>query len=306
MKVWSKGFLALWVGLAAAGGALVYFVPARQGIFFFIDCVGSVCTGPTAEQIIKANRPLLSSVLLDAALLVVCLAGIWLVSSRLLRAAFILQAAAVGVSLLIWLPSFPVLSDQGKITLFLVPTLLLLPLSFLTLGGLVVLPFGIARWKAPGNVALVAVQVFLALSVGVLLVVLTGRQPGANIYPLFEALNVGRNVAISGGSLVLALFLFRWAAWKQRSLIMGCLVAGLLAALLGGFVALLRNYGVLSLQAFEAFLFSPFALIERFPPLFFLLGLLLLIRTEWAGQMARQAPAILPVMTLGGAAQDAE
>jgi hypothetical protein len=306
MKVWSKGFFALWAGFAVAGGLLVYFLSAPQGVFFSYSCVGSVCNGPTTEQIIKAFRPPLSSVLLDVTLLMVCLAGIWLVSSRLLRLAFIFQVVAIGVSLLIWLPSLPVLSGQEKIALFLIPTLLLLPLSFLTLGSLVVLSFGIARWKAPGNGAIAVFQALLAVSVGGLLVVLIIRQPRGSASTPLEALITGSTVATICGSLVLVLFLFRWGGWKQRPLIMGCLVAGLLAALLGGFVALLRNYGVLSLQAYEAFWFSPFTQIERLPLLFFLLGLLLLIQTERIGQKTRQVPALLPAMTLEEGAQDAE
>ena len=304
MNIWSKGFLLLWAGLAVAGGLLIYLLPPRP-VLFAILCLNANCTGPTAADILKAERPQLASGLLEGALFLVCLAGLWLVSSRQLRVAFLLLAASIATSLFFWAPAPSLSSGQSAVVFFLIPTLLRFPTSFLTLASLVLLTFGIARWRRPGNVVLVGLQALLALGMGAALVLPIISRPWTVPGDPLNGLSIGGNLADIGGCLVLVCLLVRWEGWKQRPLVIACLLAGQLAALISTLSNLLYRYGLLSPQALETLFTPPLSLVEYLPPLFFLLGVLLLIQSERVSQQTQLAPTIGPSLALGGGGQEA-
>jgi serine/threonine protein kinase len=231
-KVWSPGFIWLFVLLALVGGGASVLL----------------------------LRDALPSLLLQAALVVICLTGVFFTRSKLIRTGLLLQVLAA--VLMIPFPFYRFLYFYD--VRFYSPLYSFQPAGYLLVAivssmSLLCISYGIARWRVSPDLGLLILQIILSLGVVILL-----------FHGVFVSFFTAFFVLQAFSTLV---FLLRPACWKQRPVIT-------LLFVLGGIISTLAVYSYLPFIFFAA------------APVFSLLAFLLLVRTEQVMKRKQQQAAL--------------
>jgi hypothetical protein len=256
-QVWTPRFILIFALVALSGGAAT-----------LLGVSGSPLGNSPYNVLLSANQ---ASLILRGGLTVVCLIGLRAVSSKPLRAGFLLRAvveisAIVSSLTLLGLVRSPLLLALSDL-LFLSPWFLSL-MNALAVISQLRLSYGLARWQPSDNV-FIWLQVLLTLGPGVVILWSASIPPISDTAFLLWVVT-GPFLEIAG----IACLLFRPACWKASPLIVLCLTAGATASLLFGNV-LSRLFSPPASAAHMLQVSSGIGLVGA---TLFVLGLLLLIQ----------------------------
>lgn len=176
-----------------------------------------------------------ADLVLNVALLIICLTGVWLASGALLRVGLLLRAIASLGAIFLALPSIllalreipPWLASLYLSIFFLyTPPYLELALGILGLLTQICFSYGLARWQRSDNV-FIWVQIAVTLGLGTILLKTSPLYPGISWALVLE---------VAGGAFLstatAACFLLRPACWKANPLIVLCFTAGTVVLLI--------------------------------------------------------------------------
>lgn len=280
-QLWTPRFILLCALTALLGAAATIFGVAGRPI-------GGVGSGPYNALVAEILSSGQAALVMSAVLIVVCLAGLWLARSALLRAGFLLRAVVVAGAILLS-PALWILVGYNSFLLvasllFSLPFMSLFNLTLGVLGTLsqISLSYGLARWQRSDNI-FIWLQILVTLGIGVLIVKdvhLPAVLGSAYLIWIYS----GPFLALAG----IVCLLLRPACWKVSPLIVLCLTAGGAASLLFGaffFRLFAPPDAVFNIQQASA-------VVGDIGNTLFILGLLLLIRRARGQQQAQNSSSL--------------
>lgn len=282
VKLWTQGFTRLFVVMALLGGvATFYGVKILLANFADINYFGYDFAG--IDWVV---------LLVLCAIAAICLVGLRFVRSKLLRAGLLLQIGSIAGRFILFANTQRLY--QGRIESFFFDpwnnVYLPLLLTALNAASLVVISYGIARWRRVQDVGLTMLQVTVSGIVSYLLLIPIIPSDGSSS-PLDQ---IGESlfllwITVAATLFAASVFLLRPACWKQRPVVTSLLGLG---TVLFVFQAPGANIFLALRFPFDLIYFQTSYSVWFLSWLLSLLGFLLLIQTERVRKRAQQpAPA---------------